>query len=411
MNLQWIKLALNTFDDEKIQIIETMPDNYAIQLIWVKLLIYAGKSNSGGALLLNNAVPYTNEMLAGVFRMPLSTVKLAISIFEKFGMINIETTDVGNEYIYLPNWEKHQNIDGMDKIREQSRLRMQKSREKQKLLNNNNNLHQNNNNDNNDVAQPLRNSYDNVADNVTHGYATEEEVEVEKEIELNTKKLNTEEEDFRGGENRPAESGREKSNIIFLNKKTNLLELSDTTLNLLQDAYPDIDISQKLKEMSVWLIAHTETVTEIEQFDNNFIRFVAKWLSNENDKKKNKKKTTNTRNYAISFNPETANLIGADNDYVNILKSKFLGINVETEIKKMESWLFNNPSKRPAKDYPRFINRWLAQEQDKVSTRHSSQGQFIPKTNQSLQTFAEIKMQNSLNAVEQISKEFLKQDN
>lgn len=270
MNLQWIKLALNTFDDEKIQIIETMPDNYAIQLIWVKLLIYAGKSNSGGALLLNNAVPYTNEMLAGVFRMPLSTVKLALSIFEKFGMINIETTDVGNEYIYLPNWEKHQNIDGMDKIREQSRLRMQKSREKQKLLNNNNNLHQNNNNDNNDVTQPLRNSYDNVADNVTHGYATEEEVEVEKEIELNTKELNTEEEDFRSGEKRPAESGIEKGNIILLNKKTNLLELSDTTLNLLQDAYPDIDISQKLKEMSVWLIAHTETVTEIEQFDNNF---------------------------------------------------------------------------------------------------------------------------------------------
>ncbi len=396
--IKWIKLALNTFDDEKIQIIETMPDNYAIQLIWIKLLIYAGKSNSGGALLINDSIPYTDDMLAGVFRMPLNTVKLALTIFEKFGMINIETTITNNKCICLPNWEKHQNIEGMDKIREQARLRMQKSREKQKLLNNNN------------VTQPLRNSYDNVTNNVTQSYATDIEEEVDLDKRIKYKRINTEEEDFRSGEKRPAEILKEKSNIIFLNKKTNLLELSDTTLNFLQEAYLDIDISQKLKEMSVWLIAHNDTVTEIEQTDGNFIRFVVKWLNNENNKKKVNKKPTKT--YTVSFNPETANLIGMTDDYINILKSKFLGINVDTEIKKMEAWLFNNPSKRPAKDYPRFINRWLAQAQDRASIRNSSQSQFVSKNNQSPpQTFAEKKMQNSLKAVEQVSKEFLKQNN
>ncbi len=396
--IKWIKLALNTFDDEKIQIIETMPDNYAIQLIWIKLLIYAGKSNSGGALLINDSIPYTDDMLAGVFRMPLNTVKLALTIFEKFGMINIETTITNNKCICLPNWEKHQNIEGMDKIREQARLRMQKSREKQKLLNNNN------------VTQPLRNSYDNVTNNVTQSYATDIEEEVDLDKRIKYKRINTEEEDFRSGEKRPAEILKEKSNIIFLNKKTNLLELSDTTLNFLQEAYLDIDISQKLKEMSVWLIAHNDTVTEIEQTDGNFIRFVVKWLNNENNKKKVNKKPTKT--YTVSFNPETANLIGMTDDYKNILKSKFLGIDVDTEIKKMEAWLLNNASKRPAKDYPRFINRWLTQAQDRASIRNSSQSQFVSKNNQSPpQTFAEKKMQNSLKAVEQVSKEFLKQNN
>ncbi len=174
--IKWIKLALNTFDDEKIQIIETMPEAYGIQLIWIKLLTYAGKSNSNGMLLLNNDIPYTEEMLAGVFRMPLNIVKLALSVFKKFGMIETETTNTGNEYIYLPNWEKHQNIDGMEKIREQARLRMQKLRERQKLLNNNNKLDNNNKSitldkNNNDVTQQLHNGYNNI----THGYATEEE--------------------------------------------------------------------------------------------------------------------------------------------------------------------------------------------------------------------------------------------
>ena len=408
--IKWIKLALNTFDDEKIQIIETMPDNYAIQLIWIKLLIYAGKSNSGGALLINDSIPYTDDMLAGVFRMPLNTVKLALTIFEKFGMINIETTISNNKCICLPNWEKHQNIEGMDKIREQARLRIERFRNKQKLLSNNYKKEQCNVTNNVTVTQPLRNSNGNVTNNVTQCNATDIEEEVDKELDIKDKRINTDEEDFHSGEKRPAEILKEKSNIIFLNKKTNLLELSDTTLNFLQEAYLDIDISQKLKEMSVWLIAHNDTVAEIEQTDGNFIRFVVKWLNNENNKKKVNKKPTKT--YPVSFNPETANLIGMTDDYINILKSKFLGINVDTEIKKMEAWLFNNPSKRPAKDYPRFINRWLAQAQDRASIRNSSQSQFVSKNNQSPpQTFAEKKMQNSLKAVEQVSKEFLKQNN
>jgi len=44
------------------------------------------------------------------------------------------------DHFRISNWDKHQNVDGLDKIREKNRLRQQKFRErqKQKLLENNN---------------------------------------------------------------------------------------------------------------------------------------------------------------------------------------------------------------------------------------------------------------------------------
>ncbi len=63
-------------------------------------------------------------MLATLFNRPIATVRLALQTFQQFGMIEI--TD--DQYICISNWEKHQNVDGLEKIREQNRLRKQKQR-------------------------------------------------------------------------------------------------------------------------------------------------------------------------------------------------------------------------------------------------------------------------------------------
>lgn len=57
-----------------------------------------------------------------------SVIQLALTALENFGMI----TRDGN-MLAIPGWEEHQNIEGMDKIREQNRIRKQKQRERQKL--------------------------------------------------------------------------------------------------------------------------------------------------------------------------------------------------------------------------------------------------------------------------------------
>ena len=129
VEVKWIKIATGIFDDEKIILIESMPEADAIIVIWFKLLTLAGKQNNDGIFILNDKIPYTDEMLATIFRRPLQTVRLALTVFEQFGMIEII-----NDTITIPKWEIHQNIDGLDKIREQNRQRVARHREKQKQL-------------------------------------------------------------------------------------------------------------------------------------------------------------------------------------------------------------------------------------------------------------------------------------
>lgn len=127
-DVKWIKITTDIFDDEKILLIESMPDADAIITIWFKLLCLAGKQNNGGVFLMNNRIAYTDEMLATIFRRKPATVKLALEVFEHFGMI-----DTINGVITIPKWEVHQNIEQMEHIREQTRARVAKHREQAKL--------------------------------------------------------------------------------------------------------------------------------------------------------------------------------------------------------------------------------------------------------------------------------------
>jgi predicted phage replisome organizer len=129
-DVHWIKLKTEMFDDERIKLIESMPEADTILIIWVKLLIQAGRTNANGYIFLNENVPFTAEMLATLFGRPLTIVRLALNTLSQFGMITIDESGS----ILIENWLKHQNIDGLDKVREQGRIRQVNFRERQKLL-------------------------------------------------------------------------------------------------------------------------------------------------------------------------------------------------------------------------------------------------------------------------------------
>jgi len=126
--VKWIKIVTEFFDDEKIKIIEVMPEADMVLIIWIKLLTLAGKKNMNGYIFLTENIPYTDEMLATIFNRPVNTVRLALDIFKKFKMINYN----GNGILQISNWFKHQNIDGLELIKEQSRKRVAKFREQHK---------------------------------------------------------------------------------------------------------------------------------------------------------------------------------------------------------------------------------------------------------------------------------------
>lgn len=128
-DVKWIKIVTDVFDDEKILLIDSLPENDGIIVIWFKMLCLAGRQNNGGVFMLNDRIPYTDEMLATIFRRPINTVRLALNTFEQFGMIEII-----NDTITIPNWNKHQSLDKLESAKEKNRKRVAKHREKQKAL-------------------------------------------------------------------------------------------------------------------------------------------------------------------------------------------------------------------------------------------------------------------------------------
>ena len=164
-DVKWIKITTDMFDNRKIKHLRKLPEGNSIVLIWVMLLTMAGRCNANGMIYLTENIPYTTKMLADELGFEENLVKLALEALEQFEMI---VTD--SNYLFVSGWQEHQNIEGMEKIREQTRQRVAKHREKQKLL--------------------ISNATSNAT--VTEGNATEEdkEIDIEKEKEEEREKIN-----------------------------------------------------------------------------------------------------------------------------------------------------------------------------------------------------------------------------
>lgn len=128
-DVKWIKITTDMFDNRKIKHLRRLPDGNNIVLIWVMLLTMAGRCNSNGMIFLTENIPYTPKMLADELDFEENTVQLALQALEKLGMIVSD-----NGFFSIAGWEEHQNIEGMEKIREQNRLRKQQQREREKLI-------------------------------------------------------------------------------------------------------------------------------------------------------------------------------------------------------------------------------------------------------------------------------------
>ena len=127
-DVKWIKITTDIFDDEKILLIESLPDSYAIITVWFKLLCLAGKQNNSGVFMMGR-IAYTDKMLATIFRMKETTVTMALQIFQQFEMIEIV-----DGVITIPNWNKHQSLDAYEKKKAYDRKYRLEQREKQRLL-------------------------------------------------------------------------------------------------------------------------------------------------------------------------------------------------------------------------------------------------------------------------------------
>ena len=154
--IKWIKLNVDMFDDEKIKIIQSMPEGDSLLVIWIKLITLAGKTNDNGYIYIADNIPYTEEMLSVIMNKPLLTIRLAIETFTKLQMLEADTKG-----IYLVNFEKHQSLDKMAQIKEQNSIRKQREREQKRLMS--------------------RDSHVTVTQDVTQCHATDIDIDKDKE--------------------------------------------------------------------------------------------------------------------------------------------------------------------------------------------------------------------------------------
>lgn len=128
--VKWIKLTTDMFDNKKIRYLRTLPEGNNIVLIWVMLLTMAGRCNANGMIFLTENIPYTTKMLADELGFDANVVTVAINALSKLGMIC-----ANDDEFYITNWEEYQNIEGLEKIREQTRQRVANYRERKKIGN------------------------------------------------------------------------------------------------------------------------------------------------------------------------------------------------------------------------------------------------------------------------------------
>jgi predicted phage replisome organizer len=222
------------FDNRKIKHLRRLPEGDSIVLIWVMLLTMAGRCNSNGMIFLTENIPYTPKMLADELDFEENTVTLALKALEEFNMI---VTD--GRFFSIAGWEQYQNIEGMEKIREQNRLRQAKYKQKQKLL------------------------QGNVTDNVivTEGNGTDIDIEEEKDSELDNKKNNKKEIRHKYGE---------YENVL----------LSDSDFEKLKSEFPS-DYTARIENLSSYIASTGKSY-------KNHLATIRNWARKENTGKENK---------------------------------------------------------------------------------------------------------------------------
>lgn len=248
-DVKWIKIVTNIFDNRKIRQIEAMPEGDTILVIWFKLICLAGVINDNGMIYLTPEIPYTEEMMASQFGRPLTVVRLALSTFQAFGMI-----EVVDNFLCLPSWEKYQSADKLEGIRSKNAERQARYRERQRAKM-----------AENSVTPALPVTQHNALDIDT-------DVDIEGEREENTSFLPE-------AETAPVQPPSPAVISIILNDKTEY-PITEADVEGWKDLYPAVDVMQELRKMKGWADANPAK----RKTKAGIKRFINAWLAKEQDR-------------------------------------------------------------------------------------------------------------------------------
>lgn len=289
-DVKWIKIVTDIFDDEKILLIEQMPEPDTIIVIWFKLLCLAGKQNNSGVFMINERIPYTDEMLASVFRRPLNTVRMALKTFSEFGMVEII-----NGAITIPNWGKHQTLDKIEQKTAYMREYMQDYRQKQICK-----------------ANSKANSNAKSKANVS---SLDIDIEEDKDnIYMHEAVPSSEQQD-------------EIFISLLLNDKSNF-SVTVPYIKELKPLFPAVDIKVEFRKMALWLKDNPKR----RKTKNGIRKFITNWLGNAQDRGSRTIPQETTSNNSKNIN-KAIDIINNRRNQAELAQSRFI-----TELRKNKTF-------------------------------------------------------------------------
>ena len=173
-DIKWIKVSTDIWNNKKIKQIESLKNGDTYIVIWMKLLTLAGTINDNGYIYVTPDIPFTDKGLSVELNKPVKIVNEAIELFEDYEMIEIE-----DGYIVLTGWEKYQNVEGLDRIREQTKERVKRYRQRK--------------------SNAERNVTSNAG--VTHGNATD--IDIDKELDIKRESIEREDDSLSDTDTEP----------------------------------------------------------------------------------------------------------------------------------------------------------------------------------------------------------------
>lgn len=138
MGINWIKLNVFIFDDEKIKLIRRTRNGDETVLFFIQLLTFAGKEGS-------DTINYSVDQLSILTQKTKNFCRKAIEILINFGLISVEfssdSCQIPVEFlsdsckifpVFIKNFAKYQNLTELENLRKTNRDRVARHRDKKK---------------------------------------------------------------------------------------------------------------------------------------------------------------------------------------------------------------------------------------------------------------------------------------
>lgn len=125
MDVKWIKITTDMFEHRKIRYLRRMERGNEMVMIWVMLLTLAGRCNDDGRIWFTEDLPYTPELLGDELGFDVGLMENTLDILDRLGMM-----ERNGDEITVIGWNDYQNVEGLDRIRKQTKERVAKHREK-----------------------------------------------------------------------------------------------------------------------------------------------------------------------------------------------------------------------------------------------------------------------------------------